>query len=232
MRSRILSSALALMMVAAFASEVTAQGQQPAGGAPAAQGGTPPPGGQGRPGGPGAGGGRGGGRGFNLPPLLMETDAFPDGGIIPQKYVNAGGKVLPGFKISNAPAGTVAYALIFHDLDVAIGGPGDVLHMMAWNIPAASNGWAEGSLPAGSVMGNNMTGQPAYMGPGAPAGPRYHHYVFELYGLNAMLDLPPTATRDDLLKALVGKTTSKAAYVGRFRGEPAAPGAAPAGRGQ
>ena len=69
-----------------------------------------------------------------------------------------------------------------------------------------------------------MRNQAAYMGPGAPAGPRYLHYVFELYALNSNLDLPPTATRDDLLKALVGKTTAKAAYVGRFRqGEAPAP---------
>jgi Raf kinase inhibitor-like YbhB/YbcL family protein len=214
MRSRILSSALALTMVAAFAFEVAAQGP-PAGGAPAQAG----------------GGGRGGGRGFSLPPLLMETDAYPDGGIVPPKFVsaNGGASVLPGFKVSNAPAGTVAYAVIFHDLDVALqGGTGDVLHMMAWNIPASANGWPEGSLPPGSVMGNNMTGRAAYMGPGAPAGPRYHHYVFELYALNSNLDLPATATRDDLIKAMAGKTTAKAAYVGRFRaGE--APAPAPAG---
>jgi len=165
----------------------------------------------------GQGGGRGGGRGFNLPPLLMETDAFPDGGIVPQKFAGRGG-VQPAFKFSNAPAGTVAYAIIFHDIDVALqGGTGDVLHWMAWNIPASANGIPEGSLPAGSVQGNNITGQPSYMGPGAPAGPRYHHYVFELYALNANLDLPPTASRDDLLKAMQGKTVAKAAYVGRFR---------------
>ena len=98
-------------------------------------------------------GGRGGGRGFNLPPLLMETDAFPDGGIVPQKFVGRGG-VQPGFKFSNAPAGTVAYAIIFHDLDVALqGGTGDVLHWMAWNIPASANGIPEGSLPAGIGAG-------------------------------------------------------------------------------
>ena len=84
-------------------------------------------------------------------------------------------------------------------------------------------------MPAGSVQGNNITGQPSYMGPGAPAGPRYHHYVFELYALNAMLDLPATASRDDLLKALQGKITAKVAYVGRFRqGE--APAPAPAAK--
>ena len=170
-------------------------------------------------------GGRGGGRGFSLPPLLMETTAFPDGGIIPEKYTGRGG-VQPGFKFSGAPDGTVSYAIIFHDLDVALmGGTGDVLHWMAWNIPASANGWPEGSLPAGSVMGNNLRGQAAYMGPGAPAGPRYHHYVFELYALNANLDIPQTSSRDDLIKAMQGKTVAKAAYVGRFRsGEAPAPG--------
>jgi Raf kinase inhibitor-like YbhB/YbcL family protein len=215
----VLSGVIALALGVALA----AQAPQGAPAAPAGQGAQPAGqgGGQGR----GGGGGRGGGRGFNLPPLLMETDAFPDGGIVPLKYANAGGSTMPAFKISNAPAGTVAYAVIFHDIDVSLmGSTGDVLHWMAWDIPAASNGWPEGpntgaSLPAGSVMGNNMTGKPVYMGPGAPAGPRYHHYVFELYALNANLGLPPTATRDEVLKALEGKIVAKSAYVGRFRGE-------------
>jgi phosphatidylethanolamine-binding protein (PEBP) family uncharacterized protein len=59
--------------------------------------------------------------------------------------------------------------------------------------------------------------QNAYYGPAAPAGPRYHHYAFELYALDAKLDLPPTAGRDDLLKAMAGKVTAKAVYVGRYR---------------
>jgi len=169
--------------------------------------------------GAGAGGGRG--RGFNLPPLLMQTDAFPDGGIVPQKYAGRGG-VQPGFKFSGAPEGTVSYAIIFHDIDVALqGNTGDVLHWMAWNIPAAAGGIPEGKLPDGAVQGANITGQNVYFGPGAPNGPRYHHYVFELYALNSNLDLPPTATRDDLLKAMAGKTTAKSAYVGRYRNETA-----------
>jgi Raf kinase inhibitor-like YbhB/YbcL family protein len=170
-------------------------------------------------GGQGGRGGRGGGRGFNLPPLLMQTDAFPDGGIVPQKYAGRGG-IQPGFKFSGAPDGTVSYAIIFHDIDVALqGGTNDVLHWIAWNIPAAAGGIPEGKLPEGAVQGANITGQQAYFGPGAPAGPRYHHYVFELYALNAMLDLPATSGRDELLKAMAGKVVAKAAYVGRYRNE-------------
>jgi Raf kinase inhibitor-like YbhB/YbcL family protein len=217
MRRRIVNAVLVLLVGAALGTDTAAQGGQ----------GAPPAGGQ-RQGGGQGGGGRGGGRGFSLPPLLMETDAFTDGGIVPAKYVSAnnGQSVLPAFKISNAPAGTMSYAVIFHDLDVALmGGTGDVLHWMAWNIPASANGWPEGSLPAGSVQGKNLRGQNKYMGPGAPAGPRYHHYVFELYALNSNLDLSAdTATRDDLIKAMQGKTVAKAAYVGRFRaGEAPAP---------
>jgi Raf kinase inhibitor-like YbhB/YbcL family protein len=166
------------------------------------------------------GGGGGGGGPPRLAPLLMETDAFPDGGIVPQKYAGRGG-VQPGFKFSNAPDTTQTYAIIFHDIDVSImNGTGDVLHWMAWNIPAAAKGIPEGKLPDGSVNGNNITGQPGYMGPGAPPGPRYHHYVFELYALNTKLDLPASATRDQLLAAMQGKIVAKAAYVGRFHQEP------------
>jgi len=154
-------------------------------------------------------------RGGGLPPLLMQTSAFPDGGIVPLRYTGAGDNVQPAFTFSNAPESTVSYALILHDLDVAIGGnPGDILHWMAWNIPASAGGIPEGRLPDGS-----MQTERGYRGPGAPAGPRYHHYVFELYALNATLSVPANASREDLLAAMAGKVTAKAAYVGRFRRE-------------
>jgi Raf kinase inhibitor-like YbhB/YbcL family protein len=194
MRTRVLGSVSALLLLAAFSS---ANAAAPAGG------------------------------GFSLPPLLMQTDAFPDGGVVPEKYVFRGAGVQPGFKFSNAPEGTVSYAIIFHDIDVALqGGTDDVLHWMAWDIPAAANGIPEGKLPEGSITGKNVRGQNSYMGPGAPPGPRMHHYVFELYALNAKLDLPDTATRNELLAAMKGKTVAKAAYVGRYVSPPAPPAAA------
>jgi hypothetical protein len=162
---------------------------------------------------------RGGRGGFNLPPLLMTTDAFPDGGIVPEKHAGRGGNVQPGFKFTGAPDNTVAYAIIFHDIDVAFGGnTDDVLHWMVWNIPASAGGIPEGTLPEGSVSSTTNIGKGKYFGPGAPAGERYHHYVFELYALSQKLDLPATATRAELLAAMAGKVTAKSAYVGRYRG--------------
>jgi Raf kinase inhibitor-like YbhB/YbcL family protein len=162
-----------------------------------------------------------------LVPLLIESNAFADGGIVPEKYTFRGANVQPDFKISNAPANTESFAIIFHDIDVALGGnTDDVLHWVVWNIPGKTTQIAEGKLPEGSVNGKGIRTN-EYMGPGAPPGPRYHKYVFEFYALSSKIDLPPTASRPELLEAMKGKVLAKAAYVGRFKGTAAPAGAAP-----
>ena len=167
--------------------------------------------------------------GPGLVPLLIESTAFQDGAVVPDKYSFRGGNVQPDFKLSNVPENTQSFAIIFHDIDVAIGGnTDDVLHWVVWNIPGTTKQIAEGKLPEGSVNGKGIRSN-EYMGPGAPPGPRYHHYVFEFYALSAKLDLPPTASRPELLEAMKGKVLAKAAYVGRFRGS-APPAGAPAAR--
>jgi hypothetical protein len=97
-----------------------------------AQGGeAPAQGGGARAGGAGGGrggGGRGGRGGGVIPPLLMKTDAFEDGGLIPERYAGRGGNVRPGFTFSNVPNGTVSFAIILQNLDVAANGAEGVLH--------------------------------------------------------------------------------------------------------
>jgi Raf kinase inhibitor-like YbhB/YbcL family protein len=176
-------------------------------------------------GGRGAGGGGGRGGGFGLVPMFLESDAYADGGIVPAKYSSAGGSTMPAFKITGAPMTAVSFTVIFHDIEPSFGDPpADILHALFWNVPASANGWPEGppdgsKMPAGTVMGFNIQKKPVYMGPGAPAGPRYHHYIFEVYALNANIDIPPDSTREAFYAALNGKVVGKSAYVGRFRGE-------------
>ena len=167
---------------------------------------------------PQGGGARGGGgRGLSLPPLLMETTAFPDGGIIPGEVHGPRRRAARGSSFKRSDRDRVVRdhlprprrrAERQHARRAALDG---LEHCRV------GQRHPEGSLPPGSVQGNNLMGQPNYMGPGAPPGPRYHHYVFELYALNANLELPATASRDDLLKAMEGEFTAKSAYVGRFR---------------
>src|SRR3984885_11838142 len=176
---------------------------------------------------------------WKLVPMLVESKAFEDGGIVPLKYSFYGANTLPDFKLSNLPATTQSIAIILHDLDVAPAyNSDDNLHWLAWNIPATAPVMQieEGKLPEGAVNGRNGR---TYMGMGAPNGPRYHHYVFEFYALNAKLDLPATGGRPELLEAMKGKVVAKAAYVGRFRNDTNAvrpggpgrpgPGSAPGG---
>jgi Raf kinase inhibitor-like YbhB/YbcL family protein len=152
---------------------------------------------------------------FVLPNMQVKSKAFEDGGIIPLKFTSHGENVQPDFTITGAPETTVSYAIIFHDIEVALGGnTDDVTHWVAFNIPSPNI--AEGSLPAGSVNGNNIRGQAAFMGSGAPLKDRFHHYVFEFYALNANLDLPEGASRADVMAAMQGKVVAKAAYVGRY----------------
>ncbi len=172
---------------------------------------------------------------WKLVPMLVESKAFEDGGIVPLKYSFYGANTLPDFKLSNLPDNTQSIAVILHDLDVAPAfNSDDNLHWLAWNIPATVpvTQIEEGTLPEGAVNGR---GRP-YMGMGAPNGPRYHHYVFEFYALTAKLDLPATSGRPELLEAMKGKVVAKAAYVGRFRNDtnavrPGGPGRGPGGPG-
>jgi len=181
-------------------------------GAPPA--GPPPPGGRG-------GGGRGG-----VQIMKLETPAWPDGGLIPAKYTQAGDQVSPPLTWSNVPDGVASFVLIAHDLDsAAAAGTEDILHWMLWNIPGAATGIAEAvpqaaQLPDGTRQ-MSATG-PYYRGPGAPARGAAHHYVFELFALDAAIDVPalgasPAQTRAAVAAAMAGHVRGKAALVGLFK---------------
>jgi len=170
---------------------------------------------------------RGGGRGQDpLRVMTLTTPAWPDGGLIPISHTQAGAEVSPALAWDNVPPTAASFVLIVHDVDAPIGrGIDDVLHWMVWNIPAASRG-----LPAGVPQGSerpdgsrqiSATG-PNYRGPGAPASGPAHHYVFELFALDIMLEVPavgarPAETRAAVVAAMATHVRGKAALVGRFR---------------
>ncbi|MBM3770462.1 MAG: YbhB/YbcL family Raf kinase inhibitor-like protein [Acidimicrobiia bacterium] len=154
-------------------------------------------------------------QGFQLPNMQVRSSAFEDGGIVPLRFTSHGQNVQPDFRITGAPDTTKSFVVIMHDIEVALGGnPDDVTHWVAFNIPSPNI--PEGKLPEGSVNGNNIRNQPGYMGSGAPLKDRFHHYVWEFYALNATLDLPAGATREQVTQAMRGKVVAKAAYVGRY----------------
>lgn len=155
--------------------------------------------------------------------LSLMSPSFDDGGVIPGKFTQSVDKfVSPTLKWTNVPAGTVSFALIMHDPDVAIDKKtGDVLHWLAFNIPGTATGLPEAvptdpTLSDGTIQGKNRGGVTGYRGPGAPAGGPYHHYTLELFALDTKLSLGPDATRQDVLAAMDGHILGKGVLVGRF----------------
>ncbi len=154
-------------------------------------------------------------------PMILTSSSFTDGGVIPDKYTQASpSPVSPALAWENAPGGTQSFTLIMHDPDVAPRkGVEDVLHWMAFNIPASVHALPEGvpteaTLPDGTIQPNNLGGHPGFMGPGARGV--YHHYTIELYALDTKLALGPDATRQQVLAAMDGHVIGKAAIEGRF----------------
>ena len=108
-----------------------------------------------------------------------------------------------------------------HDPDPVIGSSvTDVLHWAIYDIPGSATGLPEGVKPGDQADGakqiNNIAGHPGYLGPCPPPGHGDHHYTLELYALNEKLNLPASASRQDLLNAMNGKVLSKGVYIGIF----------------
>lgn len=160
-------------------------------------------------------------------PFTLTSPAFKDGTMLAKKNAGntktnpncVGDNVSPPFAWNNAPAGTTSFALIMVDPE-GRNGLG-VMHWIAYGIPAALTGFAEGETSKASdkyVGGKGTAGQATYMGPCTPPGTDVHHYTFTLIATD--LDpkaLPPGLTRDELFAKLDGHAKGSAGLIGLFK---------------
>jgi Raf kinase inhibitor-like YbhB/YbcL family protein len=83
--------------------------------------------------------------------------------------------------------------------------------------PPAAAGGRGGAGGQGAQGGQAAPAQPPNFGYRAPCPPQNvpvaHHYAFELFALDTKLDLPATATRADIMKAMDGHVTGHASLV-------------------
>jgi Raf kinase inhibitor-like YbhB/YbcL family protein len=88
-----------------------------------------------------------------------------------------------------------------------------------WNIPPGTTHLSQGvkigpELPDGSRQATGQGGIVGYRGPCATSGVGRLNYVFTLYALDQMLNLPGGATEADVDKAMDGHILSTSIYVG------------------
>lgn len=150
--------------------------------------------------------------------MKLTSTAFENEGNIPRKYTCDGDGISPPLSFSNIPSGTISFALIMDDPDVSTSVKEDGIwdHWVRFNIPATTTHIREGEQPAGTAgtgTGNNTQYQP-------PCPPdTQHHYYFNLYALDTLLDLPSGSTKKQVMDAMKGHILAKAILIGRYRKE-------------
>ncbi|OGL34461.1 hypothetical protein A3F65_00345 [Candidatus Saccharibacteria bacterium RIFCSPHIGHO2_12_FULL_47_16b] len=154
----------------------------------------------------------------NQPPatstsLALSSSAFSDNQPIPVQYTCKGENVNPPLAISDVPAEAKALALIVHDPDAV---SGDFVHWLMWDIPLATTSINANTVPVGAVQGQNDGGQSQYMGPCPPASTGTHRYMFKLYALDTILNLPAGSERPVLEQAMQGHVLAKTTLTGLF----------------
>lgn len=118
--------------------------------------------------------------------MILTSPIFENGATIPVKYTCDGGGINPELQIQNVPDEAKSLALIMHDPDAPIAG--GFTHWVVWNINPRTTIIKTESVPSGSVEGTTSAGSAHYVAPCPHQGT--HRYVFHLYALTIMLDLP------------------------------------------
>ncbi len=147
--------------------------------------------------------------------LKVSSVAILPNSAIPDVYSSYGKSLSPPIGWGRGPKGTASYALIIEDPDAPL--PVPFVHWMLWNINPAYTGFDKGVVPPGARQGKLMyVGTVGYMGP-KPSDAAAHHYHFQVFALDRVLDLPDGAERADLGKAMAGHVLAAGELVGTYK---------------
>jgi Raf kinase inhibitor-like YbhB/YbcL family protein len=128
------------------------------------------------------------------PGFVLQSTAFKDGDMLPTENTcavtgSAGSGSSPPLSWSGAPGNTRAFALVEQDMDVPPPN-GPVVHWLIYNIPGTLTSLTPrlpqvDTLPNGAMQGINALRSLGYIGSCPPPGVAPHHYVFQLFALDA-----------------------------------------------
>ena len=153
--------------------------------------------------------------------LKLTSSAFSDGGKIPRECGYKNGNEAPPLKINGITKRTKSLALIMDDPD-AMGAVGKVwVHWIIWNIHPDCPGIAEDGflISDGSIIEDTQDGMTDFgeVGYGGPAPPdKRHTYVFKLYALDTILDLPEGSPKAALESAMEGHVIEQTTLTGTY----------------
>ena len=155
----------------------------------------------------------------NISNMKIISEAFNNNGFIPSKYTCDSEKaVSPPLIFSDVPNGTKSLVLIADDPDV----PKKLLpagvfdHWVQFNISPTTTGIAAGT--SAGTAGLNGTGKTGYVAPCPPPQyqPSEHRYIFSLYALDSILNLPAGTSKQKVLAAMQGHILEEARLIGKY----------------
>lgn len=157
-----------------------------------------------------------------MPEFKLESPSFQYGEMIPKDYSREGADLSPALAWSGVPKSTVELALICEDPDAPQ--PEAWVHWVLYkipntihNIPAGLPASGHLDFPKGAFQGTNSYGEIGYGGPLPPQGSGVHRYYFILYALDAVINLPACATKQELEEAIRDHVLAEAELMGKYQ---------------
>lgn len=144
--------------------------------------------------------------------MNITSSAYQEGQAIPSKYTCDGGNNNPPLQFSEIPQNAQSLVLIMDDPDAP---SGDFVHWTVWNINPGTTSIAENSVPQGAQEGTTDFGTVGYGGPCPPSGE--HRYILNIYALDIILELPASARKQDILKAMNGHILGQGQLIGKYQ---------------
>ncbi|MGA7858031.1 MAG: YbhB/YbcL family Raf kinase inhibitor-like protein [Terracidiphilus sp.] len=148
--------------------------------------------------------------------LQLTSTSFREGRI-PRVYTCDGNDTSPELAWSAPPAATKSFALIAIDPDAPMG---TFVHWVLYNLPPSARELPEGMPKQGQFADGTKQGQNDFprTGYGGPCPPRSstHRYIFVLYALDTMLDLPAGATRAQIEESIKGHIVAHGELAARY----------------
>jgi Raf kinase inhibitor-like YbhB/YbcL family protein len=150
--------------------------------------------------------------------IVLASPAFDHEGAIPRRYTRDGEGLSPPLTWRRLPPGVSDLVLIVEDPDAPTLQP--LVHLMAWGLSPREHGIAEGCFsanrPVAGCCGRNSFFRSAYLPPDPPNGHGPHHYVFQIFALDAPPDLAEGAGRTAVIDAMRNHVVATGELIGTY----------------
>lgn len=141
--------------------------------------------------------------------LDITSDAFASNSFIPKKYTCDGENVSPPLNIDKIPKEAKSLAIILEDPDAPIS---TWIHWVIWNMPVTHHIIENKAF---GKQGLNDFSKHFYCGPCPLNG--MHRYIFKVYALNTILNMPENSRRRQLQRAMSDHIVGYGELVGLYK---------------